>query len=157
MRVNVMASLAKPRRRSPKVGVRAQVGRSSIPTRDNFTKAVSRALEVLEYFPDGDTRLSLSEISKLVQFHESTLFRILLTLEGHGYLLRNDDGTFRLTPKLLLGRLHEKSEKVRKVVRPFLESLSQSFNETTSLKFLFESRIQVIDFVKCFQEIGVTP
>src|SRR3989442_8212230 len=71
---------------------------------ENYTKAVSRALDVLECFPDGQTSLSLMEISELVEFHESTLFRILLTLEGRGYLHLNDDAAFKLAPKLLIGR-----------------------------------------------------
>jgi len=118
---------------------------------ENYTKAVSRALDVLECFPDGQTSLSLMEISQLVEFHESTLFRILLTLEGRGYLHRNDDGAYKLAPKLLLGRLYEYSEKIRQLVHPFLERLSHAFNETTSLKFLFDNKIQVIDFVSAFQ------
>ena len=41
-------------------------------------------------------------------------------------------------------------------MHPFLEQLSHVFNETTSLKFLFENRIEVIDFVAAVQEIGQT-
>jgi IclR family KDG regulon transcriptional repressor len=122
----------------------------------NHTKAVGRALDILECFRDAQTSLSLMEISRSVDAHESTLFRILLTLEGRGYLYRNDDGTFKLAPKLGLGRLCEYSEKIRELVHPFLEQLSHAFNETTSLKFLFESRIEVIDFVAAVREIGQT-
>jgi len=122
----------------------------------NHTRSVGRALDILECFRDAQTSLSLMEISRSVDAHESTLFRILLTLEGRGYLCRNDDGTFELAPKLRFGSLCEYSEKIKELVHPFLEQLSHVFNETTSLKFLFENRIEVIDFVAAVQEIGQT-
>ena len=48
----------------------------------NHTRSVGRALDILECFRDGQTSLSLIEISRSVDAHESTLFRILLTLRG---------------------------------------------------------------------------
>jgi DNA-binding IclR family transcriptional regulator len=146
----------KTRRRRPKSIARLHVAPSVLKAGENLSKAVQRALDVLECFPDGQTNLSLIEISRLVGFNESTLFRILSTLEGRGYLQRNVDGSFKLTPKLLFGKLYERAEKIREVVNPFMVRLSQAFNEPTSLKFLFEDKIQVIDFVHAFQEIGQT-
>src|SRR2546426_9201800 len=105
-------TLIKTRRRRPKASQQLHPVRVGIRSSgENYTKAVSRALDVLECFPDGQTSLSLMEISQLVEFHESTVFRILLTLEGRGYLHRNDDGTYMLARNLLLGRLYESSRK----------------------------------------------
>ncbi|PYV86401.1 MAG: hypothetical protein DMG05_19810 [Acidobacteria bacterium] len=146
----------KPRRRRPKSIRRVHVASSVPKAGENFSKAVQRALDVLECFPDGQTNLSLMEISQLVGFNESTLFRILSTLEGRGYLQRHVDGSYKLAPKLLFGKLYERSEWIRELVHPFMVRLSQAFNESTSLKFLFEDKIQVVDFVHAFQEIGQT-
>jgi len=55
------------------------------------SKAIDRALTVLECFPASDTTLSLSELAVLSGFPESSLFRVLATLERRGYLLRNAD------------------------------------------------------------------
>jgi DNA-binding IclR family transcriptional regulator len=146
----------KTRRRRPKSIAKRHVAPALASTGGNFAKAVSRALDVLECFPDGQTSLGLMEISRLVGLNESTLFRILSTLEGRCYLQRDGDGTYRLAPKILFGRLHERAEQIRELVHPSMVGLSQAFNESTSLKFLFEDRIQVIDFVHAFQEMGQT-
>ncbi len=146
----------KTRRRRPKVLPRLHGPTSASKPREpaQGAMAIQRALDVLECFPDGQTNLNMTEIREIVGLNESTLFRILLTLEGRGYLHRNGDGSYELAPKLLFGRLYERSEKVRQTVHSLMEQLTHTFNENTSLKFLFEDKIQTIDFVSAFQEIG---
>jgi DNA-binding IclR family transcriptional regulator len=108
---------------------------------------------VLDYFLDSQTHLSLTDLSKLSGFPESSLFRVLTTLESHRYLQRNPDGSYRLAPKVLFGTLKERAERLREEVRPFLQQLNHRFDETVSLAFLFEDRIEVIDVVETFQMI----
>jgi DNA-binding IclR family transcriptional regulator len=148
--------LASSRRRKPKT----QEGRYRVPDRasavDYYSKAIGRALDVLDCFEDGETTLSLVEISKLKGFPESSLFRILLTLEAHGYILRTSDGSYRLAPKLLFGKLYDWAQKLRDIIRPFLKQLNTQFNETTSMGFLFQDRIEVVDTIEAIQEIRRT-
>ena len=147
---------AKNRRRRPKLSS----GRYRVPDPSSmveyYSKAIGRALEALECFEDGETTLSLMEISKLLSVPESSLFRILLTLEAHGYLLRTIDGSYKLAPKLLFGRLYDRAQKVREIVHPFLKQLNTRFNETASMGFLFQGRIEVIDTLEAIQEIRRT-
>jgi DNA-binding IclR family transcriptional regulator len=96
------------------------------------------------------------EISELQDVPESSLFRILLTLEAHGYLLRTADGSYRLAPKLLFGRLYDRAQRVREIVHPFLKDLNARFNETASVGFLFQDRIEVVDTLEAIQEIRRT-
>ena len=144
------------RRRKPKLNA----GKYLIPDPSSFSeyysKAIGRALEVLECFQDGEITLSLMEISELQDIPESSLFRILLTLEAHGYLLRTADGSYRLTPKLLFGRLYDRAQRVREIVHPFLKDLNSRFNETASMGFLFQNRIEVVDTLEAIQEIRRT-
>ena len=60
-----------------------------------YLRSIGRALEVLNCF-DGQTPLSLKEISAQMQLPESSLFRVLRTLEHHEYLQQH--------PELLAGR-----------------------------------------------------
>ena len=142
----------KPRRRRPKSG-----GSRTAPAvplaAEYYSKAVGRALDVLDCFRDSETHLSLTDLSRLSGFPESSLFRVLTTLESHRYLHRNPDGSYRLAPKVLFGTLSERAERLREEVRPFLQQLNHRFDETVSLAFLFEDRIQVIDVVETFQMI----
>jgi DNA-binding IclR family transcriptional regulator len=120
------------------------------------SKALSRALDILESFPDQGTRLSLKEISQCNGLPEASLFRILQVLEWRGYLMQDVDGTYRLTPRVLYGKVRENAEKLRGLARPHLQHLANRFNETASLAYLFEDRIQVVDTVETFHSMRLT-
>lgn len=147
--------MVQSRRRKPKLIPETALA-SPATTGEYYSKAIGRALDVLEVFHDSETNLSLTDISKLGGLPESSLFRILSTLESRGYLQRTTDGAYRLAPKLLLGLIHERAERVREIARPFLKSLNSSLNETSSLAFLFEDRIQLIDTIESFHDIRIT-
>ena len=142
------------RRRRPK-----RIGLKTIdqpePAEQYHSRAIWRALDVLECFTD-QTPLSLKEIGGLIKLPESSLFRILMTLEARGYLKQNSDGRYTLAPKVLFGKLHEQAQKVRGLVHPFLERLAGCLDETASMAFLFGDKIQVLDAVETFHEIRIT-
>jgi len=121
-----------------------------------FSKTIGRALDVLECFTDEDSVFSLNEVAQLVHLPGPSLFRILLTLESRNYLVRNPDGSYRLARKLLIGKLAERSERLIEIIHPELQKLSSRFNETASLAFLIDDRIQVLDTVETFHEIRVS-
>ncbi len=141
------------RRRRPKETTRE--GRA-LAANHYSSKGLSRALDVLECFPDEDTALSLKEISNRDALPESSLFRILVTLESRGYLVQANDGTYRLSPRLLYGKVRERAEKLKNVARPHLQALAVRFNETASLAYLFEDRIQVVDTVETLHAMRFT-
>jgi IclR family acetate operon transcriptional repressor len=116
-------------------------------------KAITRAFDVLECFSNGTTSLSLKEIGRLAKLPESSLFRILLTLKNRGYLTQNDDGSYRLPPKLVYGRQYEQADTLRAVARPHLEWLASRFDETASLACLLGDHVRVLDTVETFQDI----
>jgi len=91
-----------------------------------------------------------------VPMPESSLFRILVTLEARGYLEQNPDGSYQLAPKMLFGRLHDRAERLRQVARPYLQRLATRFDETASLAYLFVDKIQALDTVESLQTIRFT-
>ena len=64
-----------------------------------YLRAIGRVLDVLDCF-DGQVPLSLKETGVRVDPPETTLFRVLITLEKHQYLQQHRDGTYQLAPKL---------------------------------------------------------
>jgi DNA-binding IclR family transcriptional regulator len=132
----------------------AQTEVSSAP--EYYSKAIGRALGILEYFSESETTLNLTELVNLSRIPEASLFRILLTLEHHRYLQRNPDGSYKMAPKVLFGTLYEHAENVRQKVHPLLINLNQRFDETVSLGYLFGDRIQVIDVLEAFKEVRAT-
>ena len=143
------------RRRRPKHSVSSQ-GQTRDAGEQYHLKAITRALGVLECFTDEQPHLGLKEIGELMDLPESSLFRILLTLENRGYLTQNADGSYCLPAKLLFGRLHDRAERARLIVQPFLQQLASRFDETASLAYLFSDRIQALDTVETFHEIRMT-
>jgi IclR family KDG regulon transcriptional repressor len=100
-------------------------------------RAVERAMDILLCFVDVK-ELSLTEISSKVTLHKSTVHRLLASLEGKGFILR--DGA---TEKYRLGfRLWElsanliQSEDMGVVLLPEMERLRDQVGETISLYVL---------------------
>lgn len=142
-----------PRRRRPSSKRRQALEPNGAPP---VSKAVARALDVLEAFPNEFTRLGLTEIAARVELPAASLFRILQTLGVRGYLEQAADGTYRLAPKLLHGKIREQADKLRQTARPHLQALAMRFNETASLAYLFEDRIQVVDTIETLHAMRLT-
>jgi DNA-binding IclR family transcriptional regulator len=119
-------------------------------------RSILRALDVLEAFDDKHPVLSLKDLSRSIGLPPASLFRILLTLQSRGYLLQNEDGSYQLTRKVLLGRLSEQADKFHEMAKPELQALASHFNETASLAYLLDDRIQVIDSVDSLHEMRIT-
>ncbi|MGD0128341.1 MAG: IclR family transcriptional regulator [Terriglobia bacterium] len=124
---------------------------------DQYTsKALTRALDVLECFSDESTALSLKEMRSRFGAPESSLYRTLTTLVLRGYLVQGADGAYRICPRVLYGKVRELAELLRNVARSHLEMLSARFDETASLSYLFEDRIQVVDTVETLHSMRLT-
>jgi DNA-binding IclR family transcriptional regulator len=140
------------RRRIPKWALHSN---DAAANEQYYLRSIGRALEVLDCF-DGKAPLALKEIGISTGLPESTLFRVLLTLEKHGYLKQSVDGTYQLAPKLRFGWLIEQANVLRDKVRPELERLTQRFNETVSMAYLYDDRIHVLDSIETFHEIRIS-
>jgi DNA-binding IclR family transcriptional regulator len=140
------------RRRIPKWALHSN---GATANEQYYLRSIGRALEVLDCF-DGKAPLALKEIGISTGLPESTLFRVLLTLEKHSYLKQAVDGTYQLAPKLRFGWLIEQANTLRDKVRPELERLVQRFNETASMAYLYDDRIHVLDSIETFHEIRIS-
>jgi DNA-binding IclR family transcriptional regulator len=146
--------------------VRSQRRRPKWATADNskpepadeqyYSRTIARALDVLEAFTEEQDTLTLKELGRAVNLPESSLFRVLLTLQTRGYLVQNPDGAYQLSKKILFGKVLERAEALRDAARAEMQSLASRFNETTSLAYLFDDRIQVLEAFETFHEIRVT-
>jgi len=141
------------RRRIPKWALQTNTDNAS--SEQYYLRSIGRALDVLDCF-DGKAPLALKDIGTRTDLPESTLFRVLLTLEKHGYLQQAVDGTYQLAPKLRFGWLVEAANALRDKARPELERLANRFNETASLSYLYDNRIHVLDSVETYHEIRMS-
>ena len=93
--------------------------------------AVERALSILDALTDDKT--SLAELSKRTGLYKSTVLRLIKSLERFGYIIRSEDGSYRLGSKvLLLGSLYQRHFKTSEIVPPVLRSLVAELHEGAS-------------------------
>lgn len=100
--------------------------------------SVVKALEVLDLFTIEEHELSLTEISRRMGQHKSSVYRVLRTLEAAGMLQRDENtGRYRLGLKIvdLAGRVLGKYD-LRTTAAPFMEELAQKTGEIIHLSIL---------------------
>ena len=96
-------------------------------------QSLDRAFSILELFTADNTPLGVTMISERVGLHKSTCFGLVNTLEHLGYLLQDkDSGKYRLGLKaLVLGQAYLKSQNIRQLAAPAMETLISLAQEYT--------------------------
>lgn len=138
-----------PTRESKAVRLAKAGATKDVQVRDQyFSRAVGKALEVLEFLQAELTPLSMNEIAQRAKLSKTSAFRLLRTLETIGCLTVDGRGQYKLasgihavTPTQWLGKL-------LRVGTPHLQALSRELGETTSLAALFDNRVEVIAVVE---------
>jgi DNA-binding IclR family transcriptional regulator len=109
--------------------------------------SVSKALTLLDAFSAEQQELTLSELARRTGAHKSSAFRLLATLEAHGFVQKAPDGRgYRLGWKLveLAGRLLAHHE-LRELAAPFMEELADRSGEIVHLSVLDGGEIVYLD------------
>ena len=117
---------------------------------NQLIKSLDRALDILELIVGNEKGMGVTEISRELDIHKSTVYRLLDTLKFRGYLEKNED-----SHKYIAGiKLFELSSRVlndidsRTRVRPYLEELMQKTEETVHLGILDAGEIIYLDKVE---------
>ena len=100
--------------------------------------SVKKALELLDHFTVERPELSLAEISREVDAHKSSVFRVLTTLKASGFLEKDSlSGKYRLGLKILdlAGRVWG-CHDIRQIAAPFMEELARQTEEVIHLAVL---------------------
>lgn len=107
---------------------------------DNNSKyilsSLDNALSILNLFINYK-ELSPNDISALSGLNKSTVFRMLVTLENRGYLLRDKTNKYRLGLKLFtLGQLVYGRTELVAIIHPFLEKMTRTTGESSHLSMM---------------------
>lgn len=126
---------------------------------DYLIQSVSRALDLLEAFTAKEGALGVTELARKLKLHKNNVFRLLATLETRGYV-EQDRATerYRLAAKIYeVAAVYLQHLDLRRVARPFLESLAQKCAETVYLAVLDRSSAVYVEMVESEQAVRVAP
>jgi DNA-binding IclR family transcriptional regulator len=113
-----------------------------------FSRAVGKALEVLELLQSEPEPLPVNEISQRIQLSKTSVFRLLRTLETIGCIVVDGRGQYKLASGIHAVTPTQWLSKLLRISLPHLQSLSRELGETASLAALFDNRVEVIAVVE---------
>lgn len=110
----------------------------------DFISGLAKGLSVIEAFDATNSRLSITDISRITGLERATARRCLLTLAGLGYA-DYDGKFFTLSPRILrLGHSYLSSTPLPRLMQPFLDQLSEKTGESASASVLDGNEIVYI-------------
>lgn len=120
-------------------------------------QSIDKAILVLNTVANQNGKLTLTDLSNLLNIKITTLHGILATLE-HGKLLnKNQAGKYTLGVKLFeFGKVYEEDLSIVEIAHPYLEEMSERFNETLHLAIPFDKKILYIDKVESKHKFRLT-
>jgi DNA-binding IclR family transcriptional regulator len=114
----------------------------------SFSRAIVKALEVLEFLQAEQPTATLNEIATQLKLSKTSTFRLLRTLEMKNCLTLTGWGQYQLAPGIQAVARTQWLSKLLRVGMPHLQGLSRELSETASLAALFENHIEVIAVVE---------
>jgi DNA-binding IclR family transcriptional regulator len=119
-----------------------------VPTaapKDPDHRTAGRVLDIVELLAYATHGLSLTDLSQELHAAKSSLFPLLKTLVGRGYLVADEAGKYRLSSKLFeLGVKSLGERDLREVARPALKLLSKHTGEAVLLAVLASDKGAVL-------------
>src|SRR5476651_2493305 len=108
--------------------------------------AVDRAFAILAAFDIDRSSLPLAEIARRTGLYKSTILRLISSLESAGFVRRLADGQYAIGPEpLRLAQIYQTSFRLRDVIYPILEAISEESGETASF-YVLENDSRVVLF-----------
>ena len=121
---------------------------------DQLVQSVDRTFDILEILVNSDRGLGVTEISKKLNIHKSTVYRLLATLQYRGYVKQNEEGKYSIGFKLFeLGSSVINDLDLRSEAKPYLRELMDISEETVHLGVLDDNQVVYIDKVESHNTI----
>ncbi len=120
-------------------------------------RVLHKTLDILETIRATESGFRLADLSRKVELPKATVYRILTTLEGRGYLDRSADGSYRMAKKLFdLQRTEPLEQRLNRVAQPLMERLVAASKETVNLGILDAGEVVVINTVESPQAVRMS-
>ena len=113
-------------------------------------QALDRSLKIIDLFDEQTRELKITDISRLMNLHKSTVHSLLKTLQMHDYIDQDEEtGKYRLGMRLVeKGQLVLQGLDIRLAAKPYLHKLSEQTGQTAHLVVLDRAEGVYIDKVE---------
>src|SRR5947209_4230901 len=130
---------------------------STLPAEHSGVRVLHKTLDILEKIKSTESGYKLADLARKVALPKATVYRILTTLEGRGYLDRAADGSYRMAKKLFdLQRTVPLEQMLHRLAQPVMERLVASCKETVNLGILDAGEVVVINTVESPQAVRMS-
>lgn len=115
-----------------------------------YINSICRAIEIIELFSKLQVKqLGVSEISKQLEIHKTTAFRILKTLEHVGWLMQAENSKYQLTTGILRATVGIRNRfDMKEIISAEMEKLSKKYNENIILTTIVDGIGVWINMIK---------
>jgi len=121
-----------------------------------FSRAVGKALEMLEILSGSSEALSLTDLSNRTRLTRSSAFRLLQTLEALHYLRRDEEGHYLPRSERAGVVSAQQQSKLINAAREPMRQLNMDYGETVSLAMLMLNHVEVVHVVESDNLIRMT-
>src|SRR5258708_1662635 len=127
------------------------------PAEPSGVLVLHKTLDILERIKTTEGGYKLADLARKVELPKATVYRILSTLEGRGYLDRSADGSYRLAKKLFdLQRTVPLEQTLHRGSQPVMERLAASCKERVNLGIVDAGEVVVINTVESPQAVRMS-
>lgn len=112
--------------------------------------ALDKGLDILEYLASQSVPLSQTEIATGIDKSPNEIYRMLMSLEGRGYIIRDEiSGKYRLSLKLFyLSHRHSPVDELKKAAQLPMEDLANKVRQSCHLSILYQNQVMVVSHTK---------
>lgn len=121
-----------------------------------FSRAVGKAIQILELLSRNGASMSLMELSKQTQLTKSSAFRLLQTLETLHYIRRDANGHYLPSHENSAVVSSQYVNALASAAREPMRRLNMEFGETVSLAVLLHNHIEVVHVIESANLIRMT-
>jgi DNA-binding IclR family transcriptional regulator len=124
-------------------------------TQPSPIRAVEHCLKLIDALSANEQARGVTELSGELRLAKSTVYRLLQTLVGHGYIVQDpSSGRYRLGLRFLeLGAIVLSHLTIQMIAQPYLQRLMEATRETVHLGLLEGHEVVYADKIECPQTI----
>jgi len=122
---------------------------------DYYIHSINRAVLILNSLTSGEKEMGITELSKKLNLHKSTVHRILVTLEDEGLVAKdNISQKYRLGMKLFeLGNIVKEQIEIKNYAFPIMQELAKKTEESIDLNILLDDKRISFEKIESPQEV----